>query len=134
MREMRRPPVRTLALICALSLGIPGHAQVLAQAPSLADMTLEELGNVRVTTATLRSERLSDVPASIFVITAEDIRRCGARNLMEALRLAPNLEVAQVSGSAWAISARGFQNVITNKLLVLLDGRTLYTSFLSGVL
>jgi iron complex outermembrane receptor protein len=135
MPEMRRPSLRLLALACAFCAAVPGHAQVrVAQGPSLADLSLEELANVRVTTASLRPEKLSDAPASIFVITAEDIRRSGARSITEALRLAPNLEVAQVSASSYAISARGFQNVITNKLLVLLDGRTLYTTVLSGVL
>jgi iron complex outermembrane receptor protein len=100
----------------------------------LADLSLEELGNLRVTTAALRPERASDVPASIFVITNDEIRRSGATSLPEALRLAPNLEVSRVSATTWAISARGFQNVITNKLLVLVDGRTLYTTVLSGVL
>ena len=103
-------------------------------ASSLADLSLEELGNLRVTTASLRPERLEDTPASIFVITNEDIRRSGAASLAEALRLAPNLEVARVSATTYAISARGFLNVITNKLLVLIDGRMLYTTILSGVL
>ena len=114
----------------ALFVALP----VVAAQPDLADLSLEELGNLRVTTAALRPERYADVPASIYVITNDDIRRSGATSLPEALRLAPNLEVARVSGSSWAISARGFQNVITNKLLVLVDGRALYTSVLSGVL
>ena len=105
-----------------------------AQQADLADLSLEELGNLRVTSASLRPERFSDAAASIFVITNEDIRRSGAASLPEALRLAPNLEGSRVSGTTYAISARGFQNVITNKLLVLIDGRTLYTSVLSGVL
>jgi iron complex outermembrane receptor protein len=109
------------------------HAQA-ETPPNLADLSLEELGNLRVTTVSLRPERWEDAPASIFVITNEDIRRSGATSLAEALRLAPNLEVARVSGSTYAISARGFLNVITNKLLVLIDGRMLYTSILSGVL
>lgn len=120
--------------VTCCGLALASRAQVLAQAPDLADLTLEQLAKVEVTTAALRPERLSDTPASIYVITGEDIRRSGARSLAEALRLAPNLEVAQVSATTWAISARGFQNVITNKLLVLLDGRTLYTTVLSGVL
>ena len=110
------------------------HAQPQPSEASLADLSLEELGNLRVTTASLRPERLEDTPASIFVITNEDIRRSGAASLAEALRLAPNLEVARVSASTYAISARGFLNVITNKLLVLVDGRMLYTTILSGVL
>lgn len=111
-----------------------GAQMLLAQASNLADLSLEELGNLRVTTAALRPERYSDTPASIYVITNEAIHRSGATTLPEALRLAPNLEVAQVSATTYAVSARGFQNVITNKLLVLLDGRTLYTTVLSGVL
>jgi iron complex outermembrane receptor protein len=122
------------ALACSLLPFAAGAQVQLAQAPDLADLSLEELSNLRVVTATLRPARLSDTPASVYVITNEEIRHSGARSLMEALRLAPNLEVAQVSATTWAISARGFQNVITNKLLVLLDGRTLYTTVLSGVL
>ena len=107
---------------------------MLAQANVLADMSLEELGNLKVTTAALRPERYFETPASVFVITNEDIRRSGVTSLPEALRLAPNLEVARVGAATYAISARGFQNVITNKMLVLIDGRTLYTAVLSGVL
>jgi iron complex outermembrane receptor protein len=106
----------------------------LAQQAEIADLSLEELGNLRVTSAALRPERYADVPASIYVITHDEIRRSGATSLPEALQLAPNLEVSRVSATAFAVTARGFQNVITNKLLVLLDGRTLYTSVLSGVL
>ena len=134
---MIRTPAR-FALAGALAsialAALPSRAQMIATADNLADLSLEELGNLRVTTAALRPERYSDAPASIFVITGEDIRRSGATNLPEALRLAPNLEVAQVSSTTYAVTARGFQNVITNKLLVLLDGRTLYTTVLSGVL
>src|SRR6185369_14049214 len=70
---------------------------------------------------------------SVFVITTEDIRRSGATSLPEALRLAPNLQVAQVSASGYAISARGFNNSSANKLLVLIDGRSVYTPLFSGV-
>jgi iron complex outermembrane receptor protein len=121
-----------LLLLTALLAALPALAE--DDAASLADLSLEELANLRVTSTALRPERYGDAPASIFVITGEDIRRSGATSLPEALRLAPNLEVARVSGTTWAISARGFLNVITNKLLVLVDGRTLYTTVLSGVL
>ena len=115
------------------SLFVPTvHAAI--SSTDLADLSLEELSNLRVTSTALRPEKYSDAPASVYVITRDEILRSGARSLPEALRLAPNLEVAQVSATTWAISARGFLNVITNKLLVLQDGRTLYTSVLSGVL
>jgi len=99
----------------------------------LADLSLEELSAIEVTSVSRRIERLSDAPASIFVITRDDIRRAGVTSLPEALRLAPNLQVARVNSSAYAISARGFNNSIGNKLLVLIDGRTVYTPLFSGV-
>jgi iron complex outermembrane receptor protein len=100
---------------------------------SLADFTLEQLGNIEITSVSKHAERISDAPASIYVITNDDIRRAGVRTLPEALRLAPNLQVARRSSSAYAISARGFNNAIGNKLLVLIDGRTVYTPLFSGV-
>ncbi|HYH41428.1 MAG TPA: TonB-dependent receptor [Burkholderiales bacterium] len=99
----------------------------------LEDMTLEELTNVIVTSVSGREERLSDAAASIYVISSEDIRRSGARSLPEALRLAPNVQVARTSASTYAISSRGFNNALGNKLLVLIDGRTVYTPLFSGV-
>ncbi len=99
----------------------------------LADLSIEELGNIQVTSVSKHAERLADAPASIFVITREEILRSGATRLPEALRLAPNLEVARASASSYAISARGFNNTIDNKLLVLIDGRTVYTPLFSGV-
>jgi iron complex outermembrane receptor protein len=99
----------------------------------LADLTLEQLSNIEVTSVSRRAERLSDAPASIYVITSDDIRRSGVQSLPEALRLAPNLQVARTSASGYAITARGFNNAIGNKLLVLIDGRTVYTPLFSGV-
>ncbi len=135
---MSRPP-RVLARTLVSTLGLAAAAAFaepvqVASIENLADLALEDLVNIRVITTALRPQRFLDAPASVFVITGEDIRHAGATSLPEALRLAPNLEVAHVGSSAWAVSARGFQNVITNKMLVLLDGRTLYTSVLSGVL
>lgn len=102
---------------------------------NLTELSLEELSNIEVTSVSGYAERLSDAAASIYVITAEDIRRSGSRTLPEALRLAPNLQVARSSASGYAISARGFNNDngLANKLLVLIDGRTVYSLSLSGV-
>src|SRR6266852_245904 len=101
----------------------------------IADLSIEELGNIQITSVSRHAQRLSDAPAAIFVITGEDIRRSGATRLAEALRLAPNLEVARINASSYAISARGFNQPsgIANKLLVLIDGRTVYTPLFSGV-
>lgn len=100
---------------------------------NLADLSLEELGNIEITSVSRRAERILDAPASVYVITAEDIRRSGATSLPEALRLAPNLLVAQVSTGGYSISARGFNSSAGNKLLVLIDGRSVYTPLFSGV-
>lgn len=104
-------------------------------AQDLGDLSLEELMNidVEVTTVSRKSETLSNSAAAVYVITAEDIRRSGAVSIPEALRMAPGLHVARLSTGAYAISARGFAQEFANKMLVLIDGRTVYTSLFSGV-
>jgi iron complex outermembrane recepter protein len=114
-------------------LAFAGAALAQPRAAELADLSLEELANLPVTSVSGRAERLADAPASIYVISADDIRRSGVTSLPEALRLAPNLQVARSDASQYAISARGFNNSIGNKLLVLIDGRTVYTPLFSGV-
>src|SRR5260221_13921903 len=99
----------------------------------LADLSLEELGNIQITSVSKRLERLSDAAASVFVITAEDIRRPGVTSLPEALRLAPNLQVAQVSASGHAITARGFHGRSGNKLMGRIHRRPGYTPLFVGV-
>src|SRR5690606_1753448 len=101
--------------------------------PSLADLSLEELGEIQVMSVSRQSESLSDAPASVYVVTNEQIRRSAATTLGEALRLAPNLQVARIDSMQYSISARGFNNAIANKLLVMIDGRTVYTPLFSGV-
>jgi iron complex outermembrane receptor protein len=104
-----------------------------ADAKDIADMSLEQLSDVIVTSVSRQEERLSSTAASIFIISAGDIRRSGAQSLPEALRLAPNLQVAQVDARNWAITARGFNSPFENKLLMLIDGRSVYTPLFSGV-
>jgi iron complex outermembrane receptor protein len=100
----------------------------------LSDLSLEELSQVEITSVSKRPEPLSHAAAAVYVITSEDIRRSGATTLAEALRLAPNLEVARVNSQTYNISSRGFNSVnASNKLLVLIDGRTVYTPFFSSV-
>lgn len=99
----------------------------------LADLSLEELSNIEITSVSKRAERLADAPTSVFVITADDIRHAGATSLPEALRLAPALQVARVSAGGYAISVRGFNGSSANKLLVLIDGRSVYSPLFSGV-
>ena len=116
-----------------LIAAIPLQSAAAQPAKDLADLSLEELSNIEVTSVSRRSERLADAAASIFVISGDDIRRAGVTSLPEALRLAPNLQVARTDANSYAISARGFNNSIGNKLLVLVDGRTIYTPLFSGV-
>jgi len=101
--------------------------------PRLGELSLEDLGNLQITSVSKRAERLSDAPTSVFVITAADIRRAGSTSLPEALRLAPNLHVARSSASEYVVSARGFAGNSANKMLVLVDGRSVYTPLYSGV-
>jgi iron complex outermembrane receptor protein len=99
----------------------------------LKRLSIEELMDVQVTSVTRHPEKLLQAAAAIQVITREDIRRSGATTLPEALRLADNLEVAQKNSHDWAISARGFNTDVANKLLVMIDGRTVYSPLFSGV-
>ncbi|HZX26167.1 MAG TPA: TonB-dependent receptor [Telluria sp.] len=110
-----------------------GFASVPAATDSFANLSLEELANIQVTSVSRRAERLGDTPASVFVIRGDDIRRAGAATLPEALRLAPNLQVARVDARNYAVTARGFNSPFENKLLVLIDGRTVYSPLFSGV-
>jgi iron complex outermembrane receptor protein len=119
-----------LAFSASSALGFTG---AVAQTPSLFDLTIEELGQVRVTTAARTPQALIDTPASVYVITAEDIRRSGVTSIPEALRLAPGVEVARNSSSSWTISIRGFSSDLSNKLLVLIDGRSVYSPLFAGV-
>jgi iron complex outermembrane receptor protein len=97
------------------------------------DLSIEELLRIHVTSVSKREDSLSDAAASIYVIRRADIKNAGARTIPEALSLAPQLQVARITGSQYAISARGFNSAASNKLLVLLDGRTLYSPLFSGV-
>jgi len=115
-----------------------GHAfgqtpQTVLPPGDLKKLSLDELQAIEVTSVSRRPERLADAPSSIQVITGDDIRRAGATSLPEALRLASNLQVARVGSQGWAITARGFNNTSANKLLVLVDGRVVYTPLHAGV-
>lgn len=100
---------------------------------ALIDLSIEELARLPVTSVSRRPAPLATAAAAIYVITGEDIRRSGATSLPEALRLAPNLQVARVNARNYAIAARGFNGVLANKLLVMIDGRTVYSPLFSGV-
>ncbi|MBT8341067.1 MAG: TonB-dependent receptor [Desulfatitalea sp.] len=104
-----------------------------AFAGDLTDLSLEDLMAIEITTLSRKSQRTTDTAAAVFVITPEDIRRSGATNIPEALRMVPGLQVARISADQWAISSRGFNGFFSNKLLVLVDGRSVYNTIYAGV-
>jgi iron complex outermembrane receptor protein len=99
----------------------------------LFEMSIEELMNVEVTTVSKKEDSLFKTPAAIIVLTAEDIRRSGHQSIPEVLRMVPGVHVAKIDSNRWAITARGFNSIYAEKLLVLIDGRTVYTPLYSGV-
>jgi iron complex outermembrane receptor protein len=123
-----RSAAHALALALCLAARTAGAAD-----QELTSLSLEQLSDVVISSVSRQEERLSNAAASIFIITSNDIQRSGARTLPEALRLAPNLQVARADARNYAISARGFNNVFANKLLVLIDGRSVYSPLFSGV-
>jgi iron complex outermembrane receptor protein len=127
-----------LAALCVvLAAAVPAHGTQeeppVSHPSELKSLSIEQLMDIDVTSVSRRSEPVSGAAAAITVITGEDIRRSGANNLPDALRIAAGLEVAQSNGNTWAISARGFNTTTANKLLVLIDGRSIYTPLFSGV-
>ncbi len=111
----------------------PPDTESIKSVAELKKMSLEELFNIEVISVSKKPEQLSAIPASVFVVTAEDIRRSGARSIPEALRNIPGIEVARVDARQYAITAHGFNGTTSNKLLILMDGRSLYTPLFSGV-
>jgi iron complex outermembrane recepter protein len=128
---------RWLALgVLALGLAMHARGQAADETPSigsLKQLSLEQLMDIEVTSVSKEPEKFLDAAAAIQVITDDDIIRSGATSLPEALRLADNLEVAQENSHDWAISARGFDANLANKLLVLIDGRAVYSPLYGGV-
>ena len=147
IKTNRHPGAGARGRAAALAVGLSLPLSLLAAAPvmqgqqaiaqqDLADLSIEELANIQVTSVSKRPQRLQDAPAAVFVIGADDIRRSGADTLPEVLRMAPNLHVARINGYGYSISARGLNSggsALSNKLLVLIDGRSVYTPLFAGV-
>ena len=131
---IQQPSLLKLLLVQSLLL-LYGVAPVLATDKTLArylDMDLAQLMEVTITSAAKRPQTLADTAAAVFVISRDDIRRSGVSSIPEALAMAPGLQVARISASRWSISSRGFAGYTSNTLLVMLDGRSLYTPAYSG--
>ena len=141
MRLIRKPSLsagrsagRTMlaglaAMVLVANLGAQGQQRV----PDVTTLSMEDLMNMQVTSVSKRTQKVADAAAAVFVITQEDIRRSGATSIPDALRLVPGLEVARIDQNKWAIASRGFNGRFDNKLLVLIDGRSVYTPLFSGV-
>ena len=119
----------------ALSLGVVIHSPAQTSPPrDLTQFTLEDLMNVQVISVSKKEQTLAKTGAAIFVITQEDIRRSGATSIPDLLRMVPGVNVARMDHSTWAVSIRGFNDVYANKVLVLIDGRSVYHPVFSGVI
>ena len=113
--------------------GEPGTSFPESAATDYLALGLEDLMNITVTSVSRKSQRISEAAAAVFVISQDDIRRSGVTSNAEALRMAPGIEVARIDANKWAISSRGFNGRFASKMLVLFDGRTVYTPLFSGV-
>jgi len=132
------PWCRFAAAVCFVLTGATVQAESAGDAPQarrpdLTEMSLEELMDVEVTSVSKKKEKRREAAAAVFVITGDDIRRSGATTIAEVLRIVPGLNVARLDSSKWAVSSRGFNDRLANKLLVLVDGRTVYTPLFAGV-
>ena len=131
----RKAVFRTrMSILLLLSLWVPifSPAQV-SNTRDLTQLDLEDLMNVQITSVSKREEKVSAAGAAIYVINQEDIRRSGATNIPDLLRMVPGVHVAQMNAHTWAISIRGFTDKYGDKVLVMVDGRSVYTPLTSGV-
>src|SRR6266436_9206469 len=110
-----------------------GPQQGEVKGESLKQLSLADLANVEVTSASKEPEQIWKTPAAIYVLTQEDIRRSGATSIPEVLRLVPGVEVARVNSNVWSVGIRGFGSGFSKSVLVLIDGRSVYTPLFAGV-
>jgi iron complex outermembrane receptor protein len=122
-----------LAVAAALAATPSRGADATSQDDALLDLSVEQLLETEVTTASRRAQTAGSVPAQLYVLTQADIRRSGASSLPELLRVVPGLQIAQIDANKWTAGARGFSRRFSNKLLVLIDGRPVYSPLFSGV-
>ncbi|MBN1141147.1 MAG: TonB-dependent receptor [Deltaproteobacteria bacterium] len=130
---MRRKGLKIFGILWLFLAGLGPLQALAAVPPDYTRLSIEELMEIEITSAAKMPQQLSKAAAAIFVITAADIRRSGVTSIPEVLRMAPGLQVARIDSNRWAISSRGFNDLFANKLLVLIDGRTVYSPLYSGV-
>jgi len=122
-----------LLAICLVAESFAADQGRLPDADSLKQLSLSELGNIEVTTPSKAPEEIWKTPAATYVLTQEDIRRSGATSIPEMLRLVPGVEVARINSNQWAVSIRGLGSAFSRSVLVLIDGRSVYTPLFAGV-
>lgn len=127
------PALRKGSVTSFIALTLIAGAVRAQETRDVSSLSVDDLMNVEVTSVSRKGQKLADTAAAVFVITQDDIRRSGATSVPEVLRIVPGLDVARISGNVWAISARGFNGQFANKLLVMIDGRSVYTPLFSGV-
>ncbi len=134
--------VSTRWVLCALAVGgmlacgsspLWGAPKSIPENSDLKSLSLTDLGNIEVTTASKEPTEVWQTPAAIYVLTQEDIRRSGATSIPEVLRLAPGVEVARIDSDHWAVGVRGFGGEFSKSLLVLIDGRSVYSPLFAGI-
>jgi iron complex outermembrane recepter protein len=125
--------VLTATAVLSVGPGWAAQSATASRANEYLDMDIGQLMNITVTSVAKRDQRLSDAAAAVFVITQEDIRRSGVTSIPDALAMAPGIQVSKISASKWSVSSRGFAGFTSNKLLVLIDGRSVYSPAYSGV-
>lgn len=128
-----RTCIRVIATVLAAT-ALPSSSLAQARVPDLTQVSIEDLMKIEITAAGRKEQRATDVAAAVFVITQDDIRRSGMTSVPDLLRMAPGVDVAQINSNKWAVSVRGFNGMYANKLLVLIDGRSVYNRLFSGVL
>ena len=137
-KNLRKHPRtrQTLRFLCAASiflLSVPSFGAEADKSKEMAELPLEQLMDVTVISASRKNQSLSEVASSVFVINQDDIHHSGATTIPDLLRMVPGVQVASVDGTTWAVSIRGFNGTYANKLLVMIDGRTIYTPLYGGV-
>jgi len=126
-------PIAVFVLAGWVNQGLAAPQENQANGEPLKQLSLAELGNVEVTTTSKKPEKVWNTPAAIYVLTQEDIRRSGATSIPEVLRLVPGVEVSRINSNIWSVGIRGFGSAFSKSVLVLIDGRSVYTPLFAGV-
>jgi iron complex outermembrane receptor protein len=120
-------------VLAALVVAASWSAMGTQTGSDLAELSLEELMNIEITSVAKKAQPLSETAAAVYVLTSEEIRRSGATTIADALRLVPGVHVARIGSDSWGVAARGFNSLYVNKMLVMVDGRSVYLPLFSGV-